>query len=370
MTQTLMVATRKGLFHLTRSARDAFQVKHASFIGDPVSMVLHDPRDNKLYAGISHGHFGCKLHRSDDSGATWTEIAAPAYPPKPEGLEDVNSMGKAIPWNVELIWSLTAGGADEPGALWCGTIPGGLFRSSDHGQSWELCMPLWSHPTRKEWFGGGYDYPGIHSISVDPRDSRRVLVGVSCGGVWLTEDRGETWQPRTKGMYASFMPPERREDPNIQDPHRVVRCQGAPDHLWTQHHNGVFRSRDDGATWQDVTTVTPSTFGFAMAVHPRNPDIAWLVPAESDQHRIPAGGRMCVARTRDGGASFEELGRGLPQEYAYDLIYRHALVVDNSGDCLAMGSTTGSLWISTNQGDEWAVVNNHLPPIAALSWAG
>ena len=90
--------------------------------------------------------------------------------------------GIPIPWNVELIWSLETSGADQPGALWCGTIPGGLFLSKDCGQSWEFNWSLWNRPERKKWMGGGYDYPGIHSICVDPRDSRRRLFTVTDEG--------------------------------------------------------------------------------------------------------------------------------------------------------------------------------------------
>lgn len=362
----LLVSTRKGLFVYERTDARSWRVAHRHFLGARVSNTLVDARDGAIYASLDHGHFGSKLHRSDDSGATFPEITVPAYPPKPEDLEDKDANGKVIPWRVELIWTLVAGGDDEPGALWCGTIPGGLFRSNDRGESWHLVESLWSHPDRKYWFGGGYDYPGIHSICVDPRDSRRVIIGVSCGGVWQTRDRGETWTICAKGMRATFMPPELQEDQRSQDPHRVVQCRAQPEHLWSQHHCGIYRSTDDSASWAELTDVAPSTFGFAVAVHPRDPATAWFVPAEADSTRIPVGGQVVVNRTRDGGASFETLREGLPQENAYDLVYRHALAVDSSGDILAMGSTTGGLWVSEDQGDSWHALAQHLPPIAAL----
>jgi hypothetical protein len=173
-------------------------------------------------------------------------------------------------------------------------------------------------------------------------------------------------------MYAVYMPPERREDPSIQDPHRLVRCAARPDALWVQHHNGVFRSIDNGRSWSDVGSARPSVFGFAVAVHPEDSETAWLVPAVKDECRVPVDGALVVARTRDGGESFEVLRRGLPQENAWDLVFRHALDVDRSGDRLVMGSTTGNLWISEDRGDSWALVSAHLPPIycARFSPAG
>ena len=72
--------------------------------------------------------------------------------------------------------------------MWLGTIPGGLFRSVDRGETWELNTALWTAPGREKWMGGGYDHPGIHSILVDPRDSAHVVLGVSTGGVWITDN--------------------------------------------------------------------------------------------------------------------------------------------------------------------------------------
>jgi hypothetical protein len=70
-----------------------------------------------------------------------------------------------------------------------------------------------------------------------------------------------------------------------------------------------------------------------------------------------------VSRTRDGGKTFETLRNGLPQEHAYDLTFRHALDIDATGNRLAFGSTTGSLWVTEDQGDSWISVSEHLPPI-------
>ena len=364
MSDRLMVATRKGLFTVTRGG-GGWKVNNGSFVGDNVTLVARDPRSGRLLAALDHGHFGVKLHLSDDDGANWRESKAPEYPPKPEGApDDVNPMSmKPIPWTLKLIWALTPGAADQPGLIWCGTAPGGLFRSTDGGESWEMVRSLWDNPARKEWFGGGYDYPGIHSICIDPRDSKRVTLGISCGGAWRTTDCGETWNVCAKGMFAEYMPPERQHDENIQDPHCLVQCPSEPDKFWAQHHNGIFRSVDDCKTWTHVSDVPPSSFGFPVVVHPKHGDTAWFVPAIKDEKRIPVDGKVVVTRTRDGGKSFDVLSDGLPQEHAYDLVFRHALDIDTAGDRLAFGSTTGSLWVSENQGDSWQAVSTHLPPV-------
>jgi BNR/Asp-box repeat protein len=368
MSDRLLVATRKGLFTLERNGsalHPQWKIAQVSFLGDHIPMAMADPRDGALYAALEHGHFGTKLHRSNDGGATWQEIPAPTYP-EPKSQEEVAidpMRNKPIEWKLEKIWALETGGPNEPGLLWCGTIPGGLFRSTDHGQSWALVRSLWDNPKRKGWFGGGADLPGIHSICVHPQNSKQVAVAISCGGVWVTTDGGETWNLQAQGMWAAYMPPELKDDPNIQDVHRLVQCRTQPDGYWAQHHNGVFRSTDGAKSWQDVTNVQPSVFGFAVAVHPEDANTAWLVPAIKDERRIPVEGKVVVSRTRDGGQSFEVLRNGLPQEHAYDLVFRHGLDIDSTGDRLAFGTTTGSLWVTEDQGDTWHTISTHLPPI-------
>jgi hypothetical protein len=365
MGRRLLVGTRKGLFSVEK-AGSRWGIAGAAFLGDNVPMVLPNPRDGATYAALDHGHFGTKLHRSGNGGSTWEEIGVPVYPePGPGEADDVPAFpgAKPIPWKLEKIWALEPGHGNEPGRLWCGTIPGGLFRSDDSGRSWVLVETLWRHPKRKEWFGGGADLPGIHSVCVDPRDPQKLAVGVSCGGVWMTRDTGVSWECRAAGMRAAYMPPEQSLDPNIQDPHRVVQCRTHPECYWAQHHNGIFRSTDGAASWEEIQDVPLSSFGFAVAVHPEDPETAWFVPGVKDEKRIPVDGKVAVTRTRDGGRSFDVLTTGLPQQHAYDLVYRHALDIDRSGECLAFGSTTGSLWISDNQGDTWQSVSEHLPPI-------
>lgn len=261
------------------------------------------------------------------------------------------------------MWSLEA----SPGALWVGGLPAGLFVSRDRGDSWQLVDSLWDRPERREWFGGGYDHAGIHSILPDPRDPKHLTLAISCGGVWQTFDGGGTWANTSEGMDAgAYMPPERRHDGNIQDVHRIAACAADPDVLWAQHHGGIYRSADGGRYWQPLPPPAPSAFGFAVAAHPADPQRAWFVPAHSDAQRMPADGRMVVTETRDGGQTFSSLGYGLPPHDAYHLVYRHCLAVSDDGSTLAMGSTTGGLWISEDDGQLWHCVSRDLPPIAVV----
>jgi photosystem II stability/assembly factor-like uncharacterized protein len=364
MSDRLLLGTRKGLFDLRRRS-GTWRIANSTFLGQPVSMLLADPRDKTLYAALALGHFGVHLHRSTDDGQSWQEIAAPAFAKVAD--EEANDNKDKAP-SVSLIWALEPSN-EQPGTLWAGTIPGGLFQSKDRGDSWSLVESLWNLPERAKWGGGGYDHPGIHSVCVDPHNPRNVALAVSTGGVWLSDDAGASWRLGGPGMYAEYMPPEGRDDPLMQDVHRILQSPSNPEVLWVQHHNGVFRSTNRAESWQEITAIKPAKFGFALAVHPSDADTAWFVPAIKDENRIPVGGALTVARTTDGGRSFTELRDGLPQKDAYDLIYRHGLAVDESGQRLAMGSTTGHLWVSENAGDNWALIGGNLPPIACVQFA-
>ena len=366
MSDTILVSTRKGLFWVRRKG-GRWEVDGVDFLGDNVSLTLSDKRSGTHYAALDHGHFGVKLHRSSGNG--WQEIATPQYPEKPEGLEENDMWGRPLAWSTARIWALQSGGADEPGVLWCGTQPGGLFRSTDHGDTWRMARALWDDPLRKKWMGGGADLPGIHSIIVDPRNSRNVWVAVSTGGIWFTQDAGASWSLRGEGMRADHVPPEFTNHPVAQDVHCLAQCPAAPHRMWVQHHNGIFVSSDEGKTFKEITGVQPSTFGFPVVVHPREPDTAWFVPEIKDEKRIPRDGRLVVSRTRDGAQTFSLLTNGLPQEHAYDVVYRHALAIADDGDRLAFGSTTGGLWVSEDQGDAWTMISHTLPPVYAVRFA-
>jgi photosystem II stability/assembly factor-like uncharacterized protein len=351
MSDRILISTRKGLFDLRRKGADDWSIKGEHFMGSAVTFCL--PTHDRLHVSITDGHFGPKLWASTDGGTHWTETPAPALS---EGHEK----------SVEMIWVMADDGA---GRLWAGTIPGALFSSDNEGASWQLNEPLWNQPSRSEWFGGGYDEAGIHSICIDPRNNDHVTIAISCAGVWRTEDAGASWELRTDGLRAEFLPPDAADGGVQQDPHQVVQCAAAPDTLWMQHHNGIFKSTDLGKQWTEIDSGGPSNFGFGVAVHPADPDRAWFVPGIKDEYRYPKDGKLVVTRTRDGGTSFDVLSKGLPDAASYDLIYRHALAIDQTGERLVMGSTTGGVWITEDGGDHWHHLPERFPPVAAVTFA-
>ncbi|MBM3216723.1 glycosyl hydrolase, partial [Candidatus Poribacteria bacterium] len=273
----LLLGTHKGLLILERG-NGGWETAHEAFIGVPVPYAFTDPRSGTVWASLDHGHWGRKLSRSTDGGATWDEVPAPTYP-------DGSEIKPGVPASTLYIWSLAAGGAHEPERLYAGTEPGGLFRSDDGGDSWQLVDSLWNHPSRTGWFGGGRNNAGIHSILVDPRDSRHVYVGVSCAGVFETKDDGASWAPMNKNVRTDFLPNPLSEVGS--DPHCVVACPSHPAAMWQQNHCGIFRTTDGAASWTDVSEPDGlARFGFAVAVDAENPDVAWVVPAQADEKRV------------------------------------------------------------------------------------
>lgn len=373
MSTRFYVATRKGVFTIDRSDVE-WGITKVDFLGVNATIVMRDPRDGWLYVALDHGHFGTKLHRSPDDGQTWEEVAVPAFPAFTD--EDHKKQANSGEWGARRdfstlgeIWELTPGGPDQPGVLWAGTIPGGLFRSDDRGASWQLVTSLWDRDDRWQWFGGGKDSPGIHSVCVHPKNSQHITVGISCGGAWVTEDGGETWTPKSTGMRSDYLPPEEADNYNAQDVHRLVQCPVDPATMWVQHHNGIFHTTNGGERWEELTHVEPSVFGFAVVVHPHDPKTAWFVPGVKDECRVPVDAKMVVTRTRDGGRTFESLRNGLPQQHCYDIVFRHGLDIDSTGNRLVMGSSTGSLWVSENGGESWECVSTHLPQIYCVRFA-
>jgi hypothetical protein len=362
----IALGTRKGIMILEK--RDSWSIGHYGFRGSHVSMVHCDRRSGHLYACLDDGHFGNKLFRWDRfwhdarwSDATregvWKELPAAAYP---AGSKLPNGEDAVLTYQ----WAFAHGLDDQPGRIYLGTEPGGLFVSDDDGDHWCLVQSLWDHPDRCDknipWMGGGRDHAAIHSICVDPRDSGHVRVGISVAGVYGSTDHLQTWQALNRGLRADYLP--NPESPLGHDPHLLVQCLHQPDILWQQNHCGIFRSVDCGQSWQCVSEAEGiARFGFCIAVDPHNGDNAWVVPAESDQVRIACHQQLAVSRTEDGGRTWLHFRNGLPREDCFDFAFRHALV--QTGDWLVFGTAGGSLYESRDRGESWTAVFHHLPPV-------
>lgn len=351
MDSKLLVATTKGLVVLVQDAAE-WRVDSIHFTGLPVSFIYVDPRDHSWWAGISHRHWGEKLHVSKDQGRTWAEAGLPSY----KGYFDRPDK----PATLKRLWTLEQAGPDKPDCYWLGTEPGGLFYSADGGASWSLNESLWNHPSRQDkaqWFGAGKDFPFIHSIIVDPRDSHTVYIGVSCAGVFKTTDRGKSWSAKNNGLVATYLPNPKTEVGH--DPHRLLISHTNPNVIWQQNHCGIFRTTDGAENWHDVSGQDHFPFyGFALAIDETSTERAWVIPAQSDEVRLPHGLQLTVCQTFDGGKSWIALTKGLPSDNCFDLVLRHAFA--RRGRTLAFGTNNGNLFISADEGENWKSIMNHL----------
>jgi Sortilin, neurotensin receptor 3, len=355
----LLVGTMKGAFILRADARRRdWDVGGPYFPGSAVYATAYDRRAgrHRIWAGPNSMHWGGMLQSTDDFGQTWTN-------PVDANVKFPQDTGAAL----KQIWQIAAGPDDRPETLYCGVEPAALFVSRDAGDTWALVEGLWNHPQRPLWQPGGGGLC-LHTILLDPEQPARIRVAISTGGMYVTEDDGSTWRPSNKGVRAEFLPDKYPEFG--QCVHKVVQAKRRPDRMFLQNHWGLYRSDDRGESWTDVANGVPSDFGFPIAIHPSDPDSAWIVPLESDAFRCTPEGRLRVYRTRDGGAHWEPMSAGLPQDGAYETVLRDGLAVDPLDRVgVYFGTRSGKLFGSADEGQTWSTLADGLPPIISVKTA-
>jgi hypothetical protein len=349
----LRVGTKKGLFVLEGEPGAPFEPSARAFAGDPVEYALRDPRSGRVFASVTSPFYGPKIWYTDDPEGEWEQADGVALP---EGGETA----------LERIWVLVPG--EETGTVYAGGDPGVLLVSRDGGVSFELNRALWEHPTRPGWQPGAGGLC-LHSISTWPGEPDRLAVAVSAAGVWLTDDGGASWRSGNEGLVAGYLPEDAPPDPVPLCVHRIHRAATRPERLFMQFHGGVYRSDDAGETWNDIADGLPSDFGFALAVDPADADSAYVIPLVADVDRVTPDGRVRVYETRDAGASWAEHGDGLPSEHAYLTILREAFDWTGEGAALELyfGATSGALYGSGDAGASWFEVTTNLPPVHSVS---
>jgi photosystem II stability/assembly factor-like uncharacterized protein len=242
-----------------------------------------------------------------------------------------------------------------------------LFESRDGGATWELNRALWEHPTRGDWKPGGGGLC-LHSIVTWPDEPDRLAVAISAAGVWLTDDGGATWRRGNDGLVPRYLPDDAPDDEIALCVHRIHRAPRRPERMFLQFHGGVYRSDDAGASWNDIGAGLPSDFGFPLAIDPADPDSAYVIPLTADTDRVTPDGEVRVYETRDAGSSWRPRGDGLPSPHAYLTVLREALDWAGEGDALELyfGATSGDVFGSADAGASWFTAAAHLPPVLSV----
>ena len=375
----VLVGTRKGGFiYSSDEARQQWAVSEPLMPGWSVYHMAADMRRDppRLYAAVNHWAWGPSVARSDDGGKSWEQ----------------RSPGLAFPRDMEIsignVWNVRPGHDSQPGVVFAGVQPAGLFRSEDWGESWAPVDSVNRHAYREFWGGTGGGDSALHSIEIDPRDANRFYISISTGGSYLTEDGGETWElcshsvipttPAAREFVAelakNFPPPSLPPgvDPAAADEMHKLRIDTKnPDRLWGQAHIGAFRSDDRGAHWEDVTGALPSFHGFPIAVTRREPDAAYIVPLQfEDENFRVCPGQFTVYRTRDAGASWQPLTDGLPGPNDYQSVYREGLDTDGlEPEGVYVGTSNGQVYASADGGDHWQRLPGTLPPVLSVTCA-
>jgi photosystem II stability/assembly factor-like uncharacterized protein len=341
----LPVGTRKGLFLLRSDDRQSWDVEGPLLPGWAIYHAVVDQRDGTLHAATNNAFYGATVHRSKDQGRTWERA-------EELGLPEDGELKLNATWHIEP-------GRDSE--LWLGGDPGVLFRSDDGGKTWELNRALFEHPTRASWNPGA---GGLctHSIQLV---NGTMYIAISAAGTFRSEDGGETWTPINKDVAAEFMPDPYPEVG--QCVHKLLVHPQHPERLWQQNHCGVYRSDDGGDSWQRLDgNGLPTSFGFPLALDPEDPDVAYVIPEQSQEHHFTADGRLGVFRTKDAGASWELLSDGLPSQ-AWVAVLREGLAYDDDG--IYFGTQSGSVWVAPRGGEHWTEVARDLPPILSVEAA-
>lgn len=366
----LLVGTRKGAFLLAGDgARRGWALTEPMFLGHVVQHLVLDPRDGRtLVMACRTGHLGPTVFRSDDLGATWREAT------RPPAFEAGDAHGRS----VRAVFWLTPGHADQPGVWYAGASPQGLFRSDDGGDTWGSVAGWNDHPqwgTWAEWpdTEGTPDGSLLHSVIVDPRNPAHLYVGLSGGGVFESVDEGADWRPLNAGCTVDFLP-----DPNPewgQDPHCVRMHPARPDRLYQQSHCGIYRIDRPSDRWERIGAAMPAEvgdIGFPIQLHPRDPDTAWVFPMDGTDvwPRTSPDGRPAAYVTRDGGASWTRQDAGFPAR-GWFTVKRQAMCADDGTPLgLYLGTTSGEIWASDDEGATWRCIAAHLPEIYSLEVAG
>ncbi len=368
----VLVGTRKGTYIVeSDTRRRSWKVRPVSNAGRDIFHVTADPRrPGTLFAAVNSGFWGPIVYRSSDWGKSWREVATPLTPvaKSREPMFDPDSpAAKGRP--VINLWHIAPGHPSEPKTVFIGTDPHGLFRSDDRGESWSPVSWVQDHPDRKNWSPGAGG-PCLHTILVDPRDPKRMYIGMSAVGTFRSDDAGAHWHPTNQGVETPFQPEKFPE--TGQCVHHVALDAEDPEVAYRQDHGGMYVNRHGmEGRWERVGKLKgapPDDFGFAVTSAPSLPGRAFFVPLGGEARTTLRGG-LDVWEWNDRTRRWRSVlsPKLFPGDYG---VQREGIAADALEPAgLYVGTTTGQLVVSPDAGRSWRLVPYQFPGIHSVEAA-
>ena len=246
-----------------------------------------------------------------------------------------------------------AGSTKRPFEYWMGTTGGGVFKTTDGGNSWS--------PASDGYFGGT-----IGSIAVSELNPDIIYVGtgehairgnVSHGdGMFKTTNDGKSW------TYAGLAETQQISRVRVHPTNPDIVWVAAFGHVYgPSADRGVYKTTDAGKSWKKVLFRNDSTGAADLALDPTNPDV--LYASFWQAYRKPwalssGGAGSSIYKSTDGGDHWKELthNKGLPP----GILGRIGVEVSRAKPSLVWAlveADSGGLYRSDDAGDTWRFIN-------------
>ncbi|HSS21487.1 MAG TPA: hypothetical protein VLL54_15535 [Pyrinomonadaceae bacterium] len=254
-----------------------------------------------------------------------------------------------------------SGVAAQPNVFYIAQNNGGVFKTTDYGRTW---TPIFDdQPTGS-----------VGCLAVAPSDPNVIYVGSGEGlqrpdlsvgdGIYKSTDAGKTWTHL--GLRDGQQIPQIAVDPRNPD-HLLVAVAGHP--YGPNEERGVFRSTDGGKTFEKVLYKDENIGAADVQIDPAHPDVAYASLWEARQgpweNAVWNGGGGGIFKSTDGGKTWRQLSKGLPDE-----IIQANLTISASSSKRLIASVASpnvvKLYVSENGGDSWAVATTDPRPAGRI----